>query len=381
VRRFAVSIFILTALFNWILVSPTFAAATPTITEPSSGAVVSDTSPKLSWTNSEPCTANGSCYLVEVDNSESFDSLEKSTYTNSTSYSPQGLTEGNWYWRVKAKDNTGAWSEFAQSAFTISLSSQVPPSINQSPHPESSSTPLSQGGPSNFSYSNSPSSIQANQSFTVTVNLALPSNPNSTFYIKSAFKKSESSNYFGQTKVGGGWVKNGASYSEQLKIQTDGNGIWNGAIEVMADNEDSGYTGTGSYIFKIGRYTQSGSGPTWSNESPITITGSPASSSTPRSSASPTLKSSPLPSSVSKINPSPVYTGSKSNLNSLNSNFNPQIATITAEASETGLVAGESSLSTTSRINWLYLMAGILLLGASVVTLIVKYKIRLRFGE
>lgn len=39
----------------------------------------------------------------------------------------------------------------------------------------------------------------------------------------------------------------------------------------MPDGEDSGFTGTGEFIFKVGRYSKTGSGPSWSNEVTINI--------------------------------------------------------------------------------------------------------------
>ena len=105
----------------------------------------------------------------------------------------------------------------------------------------------------------------------MSLDLNLSSNPITTFYLKGAFKKSESSNYFGHTKVGSSWIKNGSPYQDQYKITTDSSGKWSGIIEVQPDVLDSGYEGSGDYIFKVGRYTSSGSGPTWSNESNIKI--------------------------------------------------------------------------------------------------------------
>lgn len=142
------------------------------------------------------------------------------------------------------------------------------PTFSLSPTPTPSPTPKL----SSFTISNIPSQINSDQSFNVPINLSLPDNGNTNFYLKGAFKKSDSSNYFGQTKVSGSWVKNGSSYSNQFPITTDSSGSWSGNLEIKPDNEDSGFIGTDDYIFKIGRYTSSGSGPTWSNESTIKIT-------------------------------------------------------------------------------------------------------------
>lgn len=73
------------------------------------------------------------------------------------------------------------------------------------------------------------------------------------------------------TKVSGNWIKNGSSYSSQLSITTDSSGNWNNTVEIMPDSADAGFTGSGDYILKLGRYTDSGSGPVWSNEVNIKI--------------------------------------------------------------------------------------------------------------
>lgn len=138
---------------------------------------------------------------------------------------------------------------------------------SSSPTPSPSSSTTS----SSFTISNLPSSIDSTGSFTVKVNLTLPDDPSESFYLKGAFKKDGSANYFGLTKVSSSWIKNGSSYSDQYKITLDSSGSWSGNIDIQPDIMDSGYLGSGSYIFKVGRYTSSGSGPTWSNEANITI--------------------------------------------------------------------------------------------------------------
>lgn len=145
------------------------------------------------------------------------------------------------------------------------------PTTTPSSSPTTTPIPTASAKPTIFTISNSPSQINENQSFSVSVNLSLPDNPYTKFYIKGAFKKSGSSNYFGNTRVSGNWVKNGNKYSNQLSLITNSSGNWNNAIELMSDIEDTGYTGNGDYIVKVGRYGESGSGPIWSNEINIKI--------------------------------------------------------------------------------------------------------------
>lgn len=130
----------------------------------------------------------------------------------------------------------------------------------------SSPSPSPSNSSSTFSISSVPSEINSDQVFSASVNINLSSNPNSKFYLKGAFKKADSSNYFGLTKVGSSWISNGNSYSNQYQITTDSSGNWSGTLEIQPDVLDSGYDGSGDYLFKVGRYSDSGSGPTWSNE-------------------------------------------------------------------------------------------------------------------
>lgn len=124
---------------------------------------------------------------------------------------------------------------------------------------------------SSFTISSTPSKISSIHSFEAKVNLLLPSNPNTFFYLKGAFKKTDSSNYFGKTLVNSSWVKNGSSYSDQHKITTDSSGNWSGSLDIQPDVSDSGYSKSGSYLFKVARYSNAGSGPIWSNQVEIDI--------------------------------------------------------------------------------------------------------------
>lgn len=163
---------------------------------------------------------------------------------------------------------------YTSSGSLASSDTQTPQDItinHSSPSPLSSPSPNpSSSSSSGFSISNVPAEISSTTSFSVPVSINLPSNPDTTYYLKGAFKKSDSSNYFGETKVGSDWVKNGTSYSDQYKITTDASGNWSGSLEVRPDILDSGYDGAGAYIFKVGKYSSSGS-LTWSNEVNIQI--------------------------------------------------------------------------------------------------------------
>lgn len=77
-----------------------------------------------------------------------------------------------------------------------------------------------------------------------------------TIYIKGAFFQEGSTNYFGYTKKGDSWVKNGESTLNQNNIKI---GSWDNKLVVKVDFQDSGYKGEGDYLFKVGfYYTTSG---------------------------------------------------------------------------------------------------------------------------
>lgn len=248
---------ILALLFALFWASPALAISAPVQVSPNDGNTVSSTT--LTWQAPSYSLYSGSPYRVQVDDETTFTNPPKDYYTANLSYTPT-LSDGTWYWRVKAKDSGGTWSEWSSTwSFILSSSSPSP-----TPTPSPSST-------SSFAVSNVPSSIDSTQTFTTSVNLELSSYPNTKFYLKGAFVKSGSTNYFGFTKVVGNWVKNNSSYSSQYEITTDSGGKWSGNLEIQPDVMDSGYEGTNDYIFKVGRYTSSGNGPTWGNEVSIKI--------------------------------------------------------------------------------------------------------------
>lgn len=177
-----------------------------------------------------------------------------------------------------ASTSQGSTNGSSSSAPSPTPSTSSTPTPSPSPTPTPSSTPSSTASPTTsskpaitFTLSSVPSNINSDQEFEVSVS-ASNLDPNTIYYLKGAFQKGGSSNYFGKTQVSGNWIKNNQTYLSQYQITTDGSGGWNGKIKITPDEEDGGFTGSGSYIFKVGRYTKTGSGPSWSNESTVNIT-------------------------------------------------------------------------------------------------------------
>lgn len=166
--------------------------------------------------------------------------------------------------RYTASGTSATWSNISQTNVVVPTPSPSP-SISSSSSPSSTTSSTS-----SFTISNIPSTIDSTETFNASVNLSLSDKANTTFYLKGAFKRKDNTNYFGQTKVSGSWIKNNKTYSDQYKIITSSSGNWSGNLEIMPDIMDSGYEGAGEYIFKVGRYSEDGS-LNWSNETTVKI--------------------------------------------------------------------------------------------------------------
>lgn len=341
----------------FLLPQSTYATGPPNLLSPGDNSIV-EKSPKLTWEYTGGCVESGSCFRVEVDNSDDFSTPEKSTYTNNYSYSPQGLAEGSWNWRVKAKDEAQKWSEWTKVfKFRIQTESAASPQPSLLPNPTSQPSPSTtalQKSENSFSIKDIPSEINSNQEFETQVFLNLPNNPEQNFFLKGAFKKDGSSNYFGQT-YSAGWIGNSEKYSKQLKITTGTTGNWEGKIKVKPDMDDSGFQGSGSYIFKVARYSDSGSGPTWSNELSVRI----SAADTPKPSSS-TLKEE----EISEEEDEKIDI-TASLVNSPEKNYVIQIASVAGESQiRNNTTSGlETKVLAEKNINWFLVTLGIGVLG------------------
>lgn len=342
--------------------SSSLANSPPQLVSPQNGSSV--TSNKLEWQTPSYNLYPTSPYRVQVDEGTSFSDPFRDYYTKNTYYSPT-LSPGTWYWRVKAKDDQGIWSDWSEvwSFNYSSTQTPAPTPLDPTPSPfeTNSPSPTSSDSPANeFLVSEVPENINSDQNFTVRVDLLLSKYSDSNFYLKGAFIKEGESNYFGLTKVGSIWIKNSTTFSSQKLITTDSGGKWAGELGVMVDEEDSGFKENGAYIFKVARYTSSGSGPTWSNQSSINIknvaktldeeteTSSPTSK--PLSSQTPSTKKSENTQESSKVS---------SNKNLANASLIAGVATYSATTlatPQTIAVKGQASP------NWLLIIAGLITL-------------------
>jgi len=151
-----------------------------------------------------------------------------------------------------------------------------------------------------FTFSDTPATIDEGASFSVKVTIEGLTAGNK-YYLRAAFfHPGTPSSYFGYTKNNSGVWYNGKpsplDHTQFFQIVIDPDKTWSGWLEVKPDPKSSAYQGEGDYHFKIGRYTEAGSGPTWTSDTVvITIVAM----------ATPTPSLSPLPTSTSTPTPTP----------------------------------------------------------------------------
>lgn len=172
---------------------------------------------------------------------------------------------------------------------------------------------------SSFTFSGAPTTIHDETPFEVEVQLATDdSNKQKINYLRAVFFAADSTKYFGYTQSANGQWGNSASQKDTLfAITLNEEGSWSGKIRSKVDLNSNYYNDSGTYYFKVGRYTsESDTSAQWSdNSTPIFITAkfsptpeaSPKPSSTPKSVTSSTGESSQTANSptVMQIIPSP----------------------------------------------------------------------------
>lgn len=134
----ALAIVSLFSLFFWA--GPVFALSPPIQISPINNSQVS--SSKLTWeTPSYPLYSNNP-YRIQVDDDSDFSSIYRDYDTKNTYYKPV-LTEGTWYWKVKAKDSDGTWSNWSDNwSFVLAAATPSPsPSLTPSPAPSPTANP------------------------------------------------------------------------------------------------------------------------------------------------------------------------------------------------------------------------------------------------
>jgi hypothetical protein len=127
-----------------------------------------------------------------------------------------------------------------------------------------------------------------------------------TIYIKGAFyqDKGTTNNYFGYTKNGNSWIKNGETTTSQRKIKI---GEWDNNLHVKVDFADSGYKGEGHYKLRVGFYYMTSGGNispvNWSTNNIDLDISEPDPTPTPTDEPTPTKTPTPTKSQISYLTP------------------------------------------------------------------------------
>lgn len=101
-----------------------------------------------------------------------------------------------------------------------------------------------------LSISSSATSLTSEETLTINT-VPADFTPGETIYIKAAFHKSGSDNYFGFTQKNSDWIKNSETTINQRSIII---GSWDQNLVSKSDFTDSGFQGNGEYLLKVGYY-------------------------------------------------------------------------------------------------------------------------------
>ena len=110
--------------FTFIITSANNPPNPPILTSPDNNTWTNDNTPLFDWDFSDPEGDESRGYNVTISNSSTFTTINywvnKSTVTNITEHtwgsggeSSSPIADGTWYWRVKANDTSGVWSDWS----------------------------------------------------------------------------------------------------------------------------------------------------------------------------------------------------------------------------------------------------------------------------
>ena len=192
---------------------------------------------------------------------------------------------------------------------------------------------------------NAPTSLNDEQEFIVSVSISGASS-NTNNYLRGAFYSDTSpTSYFGYTfNHLNNWYNGSPSPIDPhqfLQIQIGSDGSWSGEVKVKPDISSSNFMGSGSYSFKIGRYTANGTSVSnWSQSNLLSInttdpTATPVPTSVPTNTPTPTKTPTPTPTTKPTSTPK-VPTPTKT----------PTLTPIKSEPTSTILIANDVEEST-----------------------------------
>lgn len=225
-----------------------------------------------------------------------------------------------------------------------------------------------------ISISNLPSEINFNQETEVGLYFSC-SGCGDNSYMRGVFYHS-GTNYFGFTQNNSGsWIGSETDRSLYFNISKADliDASWSGELKVKPDPQDTAFSGTGEYLFKIGRYTSSSdSSADWSNELTIKIIGptpSPTVTSTPTQTATatstitptstPTKTATAVATSTKTATAKPTSTPTPTELEQFETIQPSNHVTITP----TGIVAGVSTTKKSPILSIFFILFGLGFLG------------------
>ncbi|WP_455391618.1 Kelch repeat-containing protein [[Eubacterium] cellulosolvens] len=112
-----------------------------TLTSPADNSIISNNKPKFEWTFIDQDSTHQTMFRVDISNDHEFTNIN---YTSDDQSTPDGfwqfpngtlytvLSDGSWYWKVRAKDNDGSWGEYSEP-FKIFIDTHAPTSGTLSP--------------------------------------------------------------------------------------------------------------------------------------------------------------------------------------------------------------------------------------------------------
>lgn len=127
----------------------------------------------------------------------------------------------------------------------------------------------------NITMQNGSSQIGINDEYTVDVQLSISVGDGTIYYLRGVFYQPGTTNYCGYTWNGSNWFKgpfSNAGDQKQFYQITITNHQWSGQLKTKIDPEDSGCLSSGTYAFKIERFTDSSNNGTFDTQNEQTVT-------------------------------------------------------------------------------------------------------------
>ncbi|HMS22514.1 MAG TPA: hypothetical protein PKA38_02000 [Candidatus Levybacteria bacterium] len=148
--------------------------------------------------------------------------------------------------------------------------------------------------------------LSSSDEFIVNAGFNISTSDGTSYYLRGVFFKEGTSNYCGYTWNGNSWYNgpySGGGFGQLLPI-TVYQGSWSGQLKAKIDSADAGCQSSGTYNFKIQRYTGGGSS-SFDDQNNLTVA---ISLPTPTPTPTPTLTPTPTPTRTPTLVPTSTPT-------------------------------------------------------------------------